>query len=142
MRKTLAALLITAALPVTAMAMSGPGGDHRFAPDAAPHGEMRAKHEGGEHRLTREQRKRMDQIMKEERKAHQEIHQRYLGKLPQKERDAMQKELVAAKDKAKKDSRAVLTPEQQKRMDEMHEKAQQHQQEWKEFQDWKASKAK
>lgn len=145
MRKTLTALLIAATLPVTAMAMPGHAPEHRAGHDAAHHKVMHGKHTAGGFQgmdLTREQRQSIGRIMREERKAHHEIHQRYLDKLPQKEREAMRKEFADNRDKRQKDVRAVLTPEQQKRFDEMGKKKAERAAEWREFQEWKASKEK
>lgn len=144
MRKTLTALLIAAALPVTALAMPGHAGEHRLGHDAPHHKAVHGKRAGGFQGmdLTREQRQNIGRILQEERKTHHQIHQRYLDKLPQKEREAMQKAFRDNQDKRQKEIRALLTPEQQKRFDERRKHREQRQAEWKEFQDWKTSKEK
>lgn len=144
MRKTLTALLVAAALPVTAMAWPGHAPEHRFGPDAPHHQGMHGKRAGGFHELdlTREQRQQIGRIMREQHKAHREIHQRYLDKLPQKEREAMQKEFRDNREKRQQEIRGVLTPEQQKRFDERRKQMEERRAEWKEFQQWKAEKHK
>ena len=144
MRKTLTALLIAAALPVTALAMPDQAGDHRFGHDAPHHKAFHGKRAGGFHGmdLTPEQRQNIGRIMREQRQSHQQIHPRYLDKLPQKEREAMQKEFRDNREKRQQEIRAVLTPEQQKRFDEMRQKREARQAEWREFQDWTAGKEK
>lgn len=144
MRKTLTALLVAAALPATAMAAPGHAPEHRFGPDAAHYQGMHGKRAGGFHELdlTREQRQQIGRIMREQHKAHREIHQRYLDKLPQKEREAMQKEFRDNREKRQQEIRGVLTPEQQKRFDERRKQMEERRAEWKEFQQWKAEKHK
>ena len=92
--------------------------------------------------LGSEQRREKRRIMGEQHKAHREIHQRYLDKLPQKEREAMQKEMRDNRDKRQQEVRKLLTPEQQKRFDEMRKAMDERQAEWTEFQEWKGDKAK
>src|SRR5690606_32647259 len=105
---------------------------------------MHGKRAGGFHELdlTREQRQQIGRIMREQHKAHREIHQRYLDKLPQKEREAMQKEFRDNREKRQQEIRGVLTPEQQKRFDERRKQMEERRAEWKEFQQWKAEKQK
>ena len=145
MRKTLAALLIATALPAAALAMPGPSAP--CGPEAMQgmqHKGFHGKHDGGmrDLDLTREQRREIGRIMGEQHKAHREINQRYLDKLPQKEREAMQKEMRDNRDKRQQEVRKLLTPEQQKRFDEMRKTMDERQAEWSEFQEWKADKAK
>lgn len=144
MRKSFAALLIAAALPAFALAAPGPNGEHHAGPDAPHHQAMPGKRGGGLEGmdLTREQRQKIGQIMQNERKTYRDIHQRYLDKLPQNERDAMQKEFRDNHDKSQQEMRAVLTPEQQKRFDETRSKMKERQAEWEEFQQWKANQQK
>lgn len=145
MRKTLAALLIAAAIPTAAFAM--PDKAASCGPDSKPGMHQKGFH--GKHHdgfrgldLTREQRQDIGRIMSEQRKAQHEIHQRYLDKLPQKDRDAMQKEMRDNRDKRQQEIRAKLTPEQQKHFDDMRKKMEERQTEWSEFKEWKAGKAK
>ncbi|MNF07132.1 hypothetical protein D3C80_2072430 [compost metagenome] len=52
----------------------------------------------------------------------------------------MEDELKASREKTQKDIRALLTPEQQKKYDELQKKREQRKAEWAEFQEWKAQK--
>ena len=145
MRKTLTALLIAAALPAAAMAMPGPSAP--CAPETMQgmqHKGFHGKHDGGMRNLdlTREQRREIGRIMGEQHKAQRETRQRYLDKLPQQDREAMQKEMRDNRDKRQQEIRGLLTPEQQKRFDEMRKTMDERQAEWSEFQEWKADKAK
>ena len=135
MRKTLIAALFAATLPAITMAM--PGSDHE--PDHhRGHGEHRGPFEQLD--LTKEQREEMRGLMGEQMKSHREITQRYLDKLPENERKAMQDELQASKDKTHKQMRELLKPEQQKLFDEIHEKMEAKRAERAEFQKWKAER--
>ncbi|WP_296268827.1 Spy/CpxP family protein refolding chaperone [Pseudomonas sp. MLB6B] len=134
MRKTLTALIFAAALPTVAMAMPEGGPRH----DGPPH-------RGGpfaQLELTPEQRQQVDQLMHEQKRADREIHQRYLDKLPAAEKTAMEKEAQASRDKTQSAIRGLLKPEQQKRFDDMQKEREARAAEWKEFQAWKAEKAK
>lgn len=131
MRKTLIAVLFAASLPAAAMAM--PDGNHR--------------HHGGKHAfeqldLTKEQKREMRELMGEQMKNHREITQRYLDKLPEAERKAMQDELKSGKENTHKQIRNLLKPEQQKQFDEMHEKMEAKRAERAEFKQWKAEREK
>ncbi len=132
MRKTLIAVLFAATLPTVAMAM--PDGNHR--------------HHGGKHApfeqldLTKEQKREMRELMGQQMKNHREITQRYLDKLPEAERKAMQDELKSSKENTHKQIRSLLKPEQQKRFDEMHEKMEAKRAERAEFKQWKAEREK
>jgi len=132
MRKTLIAVLFAATLPAVAMAM--PDGTHG--------------HHGGKHApfeqldLTKEQKREMRTLMGEQMKNHREITQRYLDKLPEAERKAMQDELKASKENTHKQIRNLLKPEQQKQFDEMHEKMEAKRAERAEFKQWKAEREK
>lgn len=122
MRKTLTALLFAAALPTLAIAAPDTGTD-------APHDmhDMHGMHSDGprgghmmhELNLTPEQRQKVGTAMREQMKTRHEILQRYLDKLPAADKAAMKKELDANRDKQQKVIRDTLTPEQQKKFDEM-----------------------
>ena len=60
----------------------------------------------------------MRKLMGEQMKQRQAITQRYLDKLPEAERQAMQKDLDASREKTHQSMRALLKPEQQKAFDE------------------------
>lgn len=130
MRKTLIAVLFASTLPAIAVAM--------------PDGHQR--HHGGNHApfeqldLTKAQKQEMRALMGEQMKSHREITQRYLDKLPEAERKAMQDELKASKQATHKQIRDLLKPEQQKQFDEMHEKMEAKRAERAEFQQWKAER--
>ncbi|HCJ29879.1 MAG TPA: LTXXQ domain protein [Pseudomonas sp.] len=130
MRKTLIAVLFASTLPAIAMAM--PDNGHR--------------HHGGKHApfaqldLTQEQKREMRELMGEQMKSHREITQRYLDKLPEAERNAMQDELKTSKEKTHKEIRDLLKPEQQKKFDELHEKMEAKRAERAEFKQWKAER--
>ena len=138
MRKTLTALFIAAALPTFAMAAPAA---NDLPPPPMEGGHMMGQHgprHGGpmkELDLTREQRQQMGKLMGEQMKARHEITQRYLAKLK-----ALKDELKASHEKTQKDIRALLTPEQQKKFDELQKKREQRKAEWAEFQQWKADK--
>ena len=133
MRKTLTAALIALTLPAMALAM--PQGEHRRTDDFGP---RFAK----ELNLTREQSREIHKTMAEGMRAHHDITQRYLNKLPAAEKQAMQDELKAARDKQQSSIRSLLNPEQQKAFDELQKKMQARQAERAEFQAWKAEKDK
>lgn len=130
MRKTLIAVLFASTLPAIAMAM----------PDAGQ------RHHGGKHApfeqldLTKEQKGEMRKLMGEQMKSHREITQRYLDKLPEAERKAMQDELKSSKANTHKQMRDLLKPEQQKKFDELHEKMEAKRAERAEFEQWKAER--
>lgn len=130
MRKTLIAVLFATTLPAIAMAM--PDGDHR--------------HHGGKHAafeqldLTKEQKREMRELMGNQMKDRREITQRYLDKLPEAERKAMQDELKNSKENTHQQMRNLLKPEQQKQFDEMHAKMEAKRAERAEFEQWKAER--
>jgi protein CpxP len=130
MRKTLIAVLFASTLPAIAMAM--PDGGHR--------------HHGGKHAafeqmdLTKEQKREMRELMGKQMKDRREITQRYLDKLPEAERKAMQDELKSSKENTHQQMRNLLEPEQQKQFDEMHAKMEAKRAERAEFEQWKAER--
>ncbi|MEE9099968.1 Spy/CpxP family protein refolding chaperone [Pseudomonas nitroreducens] len=145
MRKTLTALLIAAALPTVALAATPAPTD---APPPAPymkdhdHGMMHGGR-GGMFRdlnLTQEQRQQIGKLMGDSMKNRHEITEKYWNKLPEADRKAMQAELKANHDKAESGIRGILTPDQQKKFDELKKQREQRKAEWAEFQTWKAQK--
>lgn len=164
MRKTIPALLFAACLP--ALALAGPGGHgagygHNGGPGAgfgpkadssavcpgARGGHNFGKHNGfgpqnhmGGVNFTTEQHQKMRQIMTEQAKARYDIKQKYYNKLSDADKKAMLDELQKSRDNGAKAVRALLTPEQQKSFDERQKAQNERRSEWKEFQDWKASK--
>lgn len=112
MRKTLIALLFASTLPAIAVAM----------PDDAPHNRdgQHAYHEQLD--LTKQQRSEMRKLMGEQIRTHREIIQRYLDKLPEAERKAMQEELASSKEQTHTRMRDLLKPEQQTKFDELQKK--------------------
>ncbi|HEY6609745.1 MAG TPA: Spy/CpxP family protein refolding chaperone [Pseudomonas sp.] len=141
MRKTLSALLLAAALP--ALAIAAPGSDDMDSRHMRGDG----YHHGGHMMmkgmdLTTEQRQKIRSQMREQVKSKHEITQRYLDKLPAADKAAMQKELQDNRDKADKIIRDTLTPEQQKRYDEMQKEREARRAERAEFEAWKAERDK
>ncbi|MCP1622262.1 Spy/CpxP family protein refolding chaperone [Pseudomonas nitroreducens] len=147
MRKTLTALLIAAALPTVALAATPAPTD---APPPAPfmkdhgpgmHG-PRGEHGGmfRELNLTQDQRQQVGKLMGDSMKDRRAITEKYWNKLPEADRKAMQEELKANRDKSEASIRGILTPEQQKKFDELKKQREQRKAEWAEFQTWKAQK--
>ena len=162
MRKYIPALLLAAGLPALAIAApfgpgngpcGGPGMGHAANCDGSgpcARGDFGPKHGGyGKHKgshfgmnnMTPEQREKMQKVMGEQAKARWEIKQKYYNKLSEADRKAMADELQKSREETRKQIRATLTPEQQKRFDERQKLQDERMKEWKEFQDWKASKA-
>ncbi|MBK3871276.1 Spy/CpxP family protein refolding chaperone [Stutzerimonas frequens] len=133
MRKSVVALFIATALPALAFAM--PGGMHD-----GPHGGKRAPHMFQDLDLSREQQREMRKLMGEQMKQRQAITQRYLDKLPEAERQAMQKDLDASREKTHQSMRALLKPEQQKAFDEGLKRMEDKRAERAEFLKWKAER--
>ncbi|SHM86166.1 Spy/CpxP family protein refolding chaperone [Phytopseudomonas punonensis] len=131
MRKTMTALLLAMTLPT--LAMAAPGGDHR--PGAGP----RMFHELD---LSKEQQRQVHQLMGEQRKNDRELTQRYLDKLPEADKKALENERKASRDKQQSAIRAVLTPEQQKTFDEQVAKMKERKADREEFEAWKAEHKK
>lgn len=133
MRKSVVALFIATALPALAFAM--PGGMHDGS-----HGGKKAPHMFQDLDLTREQQREMRKLMGAQMKQRQAITQRYLDKLPEAERQAMQKDLDASREKTHQSMRALLKPEQQKAFDEGLKKMEDKRAERAEFLKWKAER--
>ncbi|WP_374980261.1 LTXXQ domain protein [Pseudomonas solani] len=139
MRKTIAALLLAAALPTVAMAMpeGGPGPERGFGgPGHGGPGLFK------ELDLSRDQRHQVGKLMGESMKNRHDITQKYLDKLPAADKKAMQDELKASEEKNRADLRALLTPEQQKEFDAQQKKMEERRAERAEFEAWKAQRAK
>lgn len=112
MRKTLIALMLSATLPVAAMA--APGDGPKPGPrDGGPFKELN---------LTKEQKRDFRKIMGEHAKQRAEITHRYLEKLPESERNAMRDEFKKSREEQHKALRDMLNPEQQKAFDAHTEK--------------------
>lgn len=140
MRKTFTALLLAAALPTLAFAAPGMGDGHGYHTRGdCPHGShmmMRGLD------LSAEQRQQLRSHKRAQMQEHHAITQRYLDKLSAADKAAMQKELQANRDQADKAIRDSLTPEQQKRYDELQKQREARRAERAEFEAWKAERAK
>ncbi len=136
MRKTLIALLFAATLPAVAIAMPAGGQQHHDGKHGGPQG----SHMFGGLDLSHEQQRDMRKLMRQQMQSTHEITQRYLDKLPEAERKAMQDELAASKDKTHQQIRGLLDEKQQKQFDEMHERMQAKRTERAEFLKWKAER--
>jgi Spy/CpxP family protein refolding chaperone len=132
MRKPLVALMFAATLPAVALAMPG-AGQH-------DHGGKHAPHMFQDLDLTREQQRSMRTLMREQMQNTHTTTQRYLDKLPEAERQAMQDELTASKENTHKKIRDLLNPEQQKQFDKIHEQMEAKRAERAEFLKWKAER--
>ncbi|KAF1053714.1 MAG: hypothetical protein GAK43_01270 [Stenotrophomonas maltophilia] len=144
MRKTLTALFIAAALPTFAFAGAPSDVD---APPPPPgkffQGHGPRDDRGGPFReldLTKEQREQVGKLFGESMKNRHEITEKYLNKLSAADRKAMQDEFKASHDKTDSAIRGLLTPEQQKKFDQLKKEREQRKAEWAEFQQWKAQK--
>lgn len=154
MRKFIPALLLTATIPALAIAApagKGPQGGPGFGPHCEGSGHHArdgfgpniAKHDNhgmAGANFTPEQRKKMGDIMREQAKKRSDIQQKYYNKLSDADKKAFEAELKQSREDARKEMRAVLTPEQQKRFDENQKRHEERKKEWQEFQQWKASK--
>lgn len=139
MRKTLTALLLAAALPTLAVAGPGMGDDHGAYHKRGDghHGHMLRGLD-----LTPEQRQKVGEAMRENMQTQREINQRYLDKLPAADKAAMAKEQEASRAKQQKTIRDTLTPEQQKKFDELQVEMEKRRAERAEFEAWKAERNK
>lgn len=163
-RKTIPALLLATCLPAIALAapasnsdasLKGPG----FGPEPAPFNHRMGPHgpNGGDRcpgfkgpnaslermpdiKLTPEQNQSMRKIAMEQEKTSFEIKKKYFDKLSDADKNAMLSELKQNQEDGMKKIRALLTPEQQKKMDERKQRQQERMKEWQEFQAWKAQK--
>ena len=81
-------------------------------------------------------------LMRERKDDPREITQKYLGKLPQADQDALKKELETARLEHDKAIRGILTAEQQKTFDSRKAEMEKRRAERAEFEAWKAAKDK
>lgn len=144
MRKTLSMLLLATTLPAAAIAAPQMKEDMMMAP-CHGHAEMGSRPGMmgmmGDLKLTPEQRKVVHQAKSTAMEERREITKRYLDKLSDADKAAMQKELKASADKADKAFQDQLTPEQRKSFAEFRKQREERRSEWEEFQKWKAEKA-
>lgn len=133
MRKTMTALLLAMTLPT--LAMAAPGGDHRPGGDHGP----RFFHELD---LSKDQQRQVHKLMGEQRKNDRELTQRYLDKLPAADKQALETERKASRDKQQTAIRALLNPEQQKTFDEQAAKMKERKADREAFEAWKAEHKK
>lgn len=133
MRKKLIIALFAATLPTLALAMpEGPQNGHR-APGHYLFQDLD---------LSKEQRREIGKLMGGEMKARRDITERYLEKLPEAQKSAMDKEIKASQEKNQNAIRALLNPEQQKAFDEAKKQRDARRAEMGEFRAWKAEKEK
>lgn len=140
MRKSLLALVFTAALPTIALAGPMSEGCPFDGANYKEHAEI--PHGLKSLDLTPEQLKAISKAADEQRDTKKDILTRYLEKLSADDKAALQKDLLANKAARDKTIRQVLTPEQLKKFEEKKEKAKAMHAEWEEFQKWKAEKEK
>ena len=132
--KTLAALILAAALPTLTFAMPD-AEDCKMGKKDKEMAEYQHRKErgerdghgpsehgkGGDHMkfldLSKEQKAKLRALKGEDMKAHHEITKRYLDKLPEADRKAMQKDMEDSREKNQKAMRDLLTPEQQVKFD-------------------------
>ncbi|EIK52581.1 hypothetical protein YO5_14171 [Stutzerimonas stutzeri TS44] len=136
MRKSLIALLFVTAIPTAVMAMPGAMRDGGQCPMGGKQGPRMFQ----ELDLTREQQREMHKLMGEQMQQRRAVTQRYLDKLPEAERKAMQDEMQKSRDDVHKQMRALLKPEQQKAFDESLKKMEEKRAERAEFLKWKAER--
>lgn len=132
MRKTLIAALLAAAIPAAALAMPQ-GEQHR-------QGQRHEMPMFSDLNLSQEQRQQMGKMMREHHQGQREIHQRYLDKLPEAERKAMQDEMNASRDKHHEEMRKLLNADQRKAFDEHLKAMEARRAEQAEFLQWKKDK--
>lgn len=137
MRKTLIALLLAASLPTLAFAAGGDMDGYHKRGDGHHGSHMMRGLD-----LTPEQRQKVGAAMREDMQTQREITQRYLDKLPAADKAAMQKEQEASRAKQQKTIRDTLSPEQQKRFDELQAEMEKRRAERAEFETWKAERDK
>lgn len=136
MRKSLIALLFATALPAAAMAMPGAMHEGGQCPMGGKQGPRMFQELG----LTGDQQREMHKLMGEQMQQRRAITQRYLDKLPEAEREAMQDEIQKGRDSTHQQMRALLKPEQQKAFDESLKKMEAKRAERAEFIKWKAER--
>ncbi|SDG54184.1 Spy/CpxP family protein refolding chaperone [Phytopseudomonas seleniipraecipitans] len=133
MRKTMTALLLAMTLPT--LAMAAPGGDHRPGGDHGPRFFQQLD-------LSKDQQRQVHKLMGEQRKNDRELTQRYLDKLPAADKQALETERKASREKQQTAIRALLTPEQQKTFDEQAAKMKERKADRQAFEAWKAEHKK
>ena len=143
MKKSMIAALFALSLPlaVQAMPMGEPGragqcemGMHKGMKHTGPHSLFKALD------LSKEQRQQMSKLMREHHQGQREIHQRYLDKLPEAERKAMQTEVTSSRAKHHEEMRKLLSADQRKAFDEQLKKMEARHAERAEFLEWKKQK--
>ena len=141
MRKTLTALLFATALPTLAIAAPMDGGSPMDG-GACPH--MKEGHggHGMMHglNLSAEQRQKIGGAMHEQMQSQRDITKRYLDKLPEAERKAMQADIQASHEQHHQALRNLLSEEQRKAFDERQAEREARRAEWAEFLEWKKQK--
>jgi Spy/CpxP family protein refolding chaperone len=142
MRKTLITLMLAAALPAAAIAAQDARDHDGPPPFAGPHGEHGGPRMFKDLDLTKEQRLKIGELMGENMRSRHDIDRKYLDKLPEADKKAMQAELKSAREKQDKDLRALLTPEQQKKFDEQKKDMEAKRADREEFEAWKAKRDK
>ncbi len=144
MRKTLIATLLAASLPLAAFA-----GMHHDGPHGRDGGARDGRHCPHESRgmpmlrgleLNAEQRQQASRLMREHHQGLREINQRYLDKLPEAERKAMQADIQASHEQHHQALRNLLSEEQRKAFDERQAEREARRAEWAEFLEWKKQK--
>ncbi|UUD64095.1 Spy/CpxP family protein refolding chaperone [Pseudomonas seleniipraecipitans] len=133
MRKTMTALLLAMTLPT--LAMAAPDGDHRPGGDHGPRFFQQLD-------LSKDQQRQVHKLMGEQRKNDRELTQRYLDKLPAADKQALETERKASREKQQTAIRALLTPEQQKTFDEQAAKMKERKADRQAFEAWKAEHKK
>lgn len=133
MRKTMTALLLAMTLPT--LAMAAPGGDHRPGGDHGPRFFQQLD-------LSKDQQRQVHKLMGEQRKNDRELTQRYLDKLPAADKQALETERKASREKQQTAIRALLTPEQQKTFDDQAAKMKERKADRQAFEAWKAEHKK
>ncbi|CAM5316809.1 P pilus assembly/Cpx signaling pathway, periplasmic inhibitor/zinc-resistance associated protein OS=Stutzerimonas stutzeri OX=316 GN=CXK95_16600 PE=3 SV=1 [Stutzerimonas stutzeri] len=137
MRKSLIALLFVTAIPTARHGHARRHAGQRPVPDGR---QTRPADVSGTGALTREQQREMHKLMGEQMQQRRAVTQRYLDKLPEAERKAMQDEIQKNRDDVHKQMRALLKPEQQKAFDESLKKMEEKRAERAEFLKWKAER--
>lgn len=148
MRKTISTLLLITCLPGIALAGAQMSNQH------TPHMSESKYPNAGQHHfgkkqnmmtglhLSAEQHQQISKIMSERMRTRHDITQKYLNKLSETDRNALNLELKTSKENSDKALRNILTAEQQKQFDDMKQKRENHKQEWTEFQEWKKAQKK
>lgn len=133
MPKPLIGILFAAVLPALAAADPGDPGEPPFGPpppDAPGHHGHKGGHGPkdffGQLNLTKEQRQKIGPLLRDAGKERHAIFRKYFDKLSDADKAAFKKEISAAQQKHEADFRALLTPEQQKKLDQLKPKRKAH----------------